>query len=1200
MKLKTLVRAITPFKDRERSSSDVESIDSSTFIWDLKDVNLVKVLESFYNDFYPEKIDLVQEIIGKYKGEELLLLQQLCDRYQLTEKEMQRYVNVGKKRQVSFININNTEDNKLAPRSSSRGGLHHKPSPPPLESPHNLPPQTPYLTSPSLNKQNKSSSMNNIHKAPPLPDQPPQQHQFQQRNQSLPNLSNQQYKQEYQNNSSSRPQDIDYYSNNHSHNNKHNQINQSLQNQPNQHQQSRSSEIYNSFIIDSQNNPPPLSPSPKLNIKKSVDKSYQNNDIVKNNDRNISDNLNDYQYSNNKHNNNVYNENYNHSNDINNYYQNPNNYNNINDINQNKKAYNNFQTQNNKPITNYGFDGPPPLPPPNEVTDNNYENNPSSSNNYAGNNITNISTKPSMKFYQNFSWDIEKYRPGIGFGLTLLYEENNPTKSPNLSILEKKTDKEILHLLKQLCRRHHLTEKKMEEYLVRGLDTYDQELNKKDIEIYNGNYESNQYNDNLGSPNSYLPLPTNNGGYEEEFVPLVPIATNNNYNNTDTITNNNNNTNSNINININSNSNTDTYTNSVPYSPPPLSQIVSSFKENEMNIGKVNEEFKNSIRSQLGINTPILSPTYNATKNFGTTDNQNSLKKNDPKSELTNELKSKIESSINKEEKTKKSEEKKNNIEDLVESAKELHQEISDKEEIENLRLEMSLLKIKNDQLTSDNHNLILLLNDEKNVYKEKLEAEKSNLINETEKKLWSLNSGRKCNKEVQVDDKHLYESYNRIKEKLKLEEDRTKNIELESIKHLKENKELMVKNLQLQNLIKNLYEDKKILLYLINLLNNVPNTIDNNKIIYGYINNVLLENISDAVKRKLFNTISLDQNAYEENDLLDGNINNNIMISEKLDRVLKWKHSKDDEFFKKSLESNDEILNTIDNSSHSLDFYKIFNLVGKDSNLDNSETKSSPTNLDNIILSNKEDQTEDLIKKIEKFEEKFLYSEISNNNNINNMKNKILEDFCSTNEINMLKNINKSVNKKGKTKLNKSSTYSRSPSTSPSPSTSSLNNSQILSSTISEALSSTDLMTEQYNLAKEFLHTQKTKSLIEMKMSETNKKIFEMQKKELLNQSKLNSSMSVSSSPSPSPLKSSNINEESVTDWVLCFDPKSGKRYYHSHTLKKSTWKKPANFLLKETTKKLTVKNVSKPEEFFANNSCKYIFLYIHLTFFN
>eukprot|EP01039_Chlorochromonas_danica_P008084 gene8083-8916_t len=106
--LKTIVRAISPFtssatrRNSDASSSAASGEDSSQpsyshYHWNLEACDLKQVLKLFYRRFNPEKAYIVSEILIKYEGDEELLLQQLCERYNLSQEDMQHYLDQAPK-----------------------------------------------------------------------------------------------------------------------------------------------------------------------------------------------------------------------------------------------------------------------------------------------------------------------------------------------------------------------------------------------------------------------------------------------------------------------------------------------------------------------------------------------------------------------------------------------------------------------------------------------------------------------------------------------------------------------------------------------------------------------------------------------------------------------------------------------------------------------------------------------------------------------------------------------------------------------------------------------------------------------------------------------------------------------------------------------------------------------------------------------
>lgn len=106
-RFKTIARAISPFvgkkkdtkpakRDIDNSNNSKASMETSDFSWNLKDVDMTKVLKAFYKTYNPDKVKMTAHILENYAGEEILMLQQLCERYNLSEADMQMYVDQGR------------------------------------------------------------------------------------------------------------------------------------------------------------------------------------------------------------------------------------------------------------------------------------------------------------------------------------------------------------------------------------------------------------------------------------------------------------------------------------------------------------------------------------------------------------------------------------------------------------------------------------------------------------------------------------------------------------------------------------------------------------------------------------------------------------------------------------------------------------------------------------------------------------------------------------------------------------------------------------------------------------------------------------------------------------------------------------------------------------------------------------------------
>ncbi len=125
--LTSLVRSISPFTkssaNKAKPTTTNNDYDYSSYSWDLSDVDLRVSLKHFYRKFNPEKSFIVNEILGKYVGEETQLLQQLCQRYKLTQNDMQEYLDLSNQHDGSSIGGNSigvkSSNGKKVSRSSS-------------------------------------------------------------------------------------------------------------------------------------------------------------------------------------------------------------------------------------------------------------------------------------------------------------------------------------------------------------------------------------------------------------------------------------------------------------------------------------------------------------------------------------------------------------------------------------------------------------------------------------------------------------------------------------------------------------------------------------------------------------------------------------------------------------------------------------------------------------------------------------------------------------------------------------------------------------------------------------------------------------------------------------------------------------------------------------------------------------------------
>ena len=78
---------------RPRSAKNIIYSDLS---WSLENVNVKAALELLYAIHAPEKVSQAARIMSKYINNEKKLLQELCETYELSEKDMQQVGRVGK------------------------------------------------------------------------------------------------------------------------------------------------------------------------------------------------------------------------------------------------------------------------------------------------------------------------------------------------------------------------------------------------------------------------------------------------------------------------------------------------------------------------------------------------------------------------------------------------------------------------------------------------------------------------------------------------------------------------------------------------------------------------------------------------------------------------------------------------------------------------------------------------------------------------------------------------------------------------------------------------------------------------------------------------------------------------------------------------------------------------------------------------
>lgn len=139
-----------------------------------------------------------------------------------------------------------------------------------------------------------------------------------------------------------------------------------------------------------------------------------------------------------------------------------------------------------------------------------------------------------------------------------------------------------------------------------------------------------------------------------------------------------------------------------------------------------------------------------------------------------------------------------------------------------------------------------------------------------------------------------------------------------------------------------------------------------------------------------------------------------------------------------------------------------------------------------------------------------------------------------------------------------------------------------------------TDILAEQYELAKKYFEHQRSQAKLSEQMAKTNLNLQEIETDKVVKSTQQPKSNHHIRNPSPNPMQRLNVSTATsksvgnatvskgnttlqanndgvsaplnvnpplsipVNDWIECFDPKSKRKYYFSAALKKSTWTKP------------------------------------------
>lgn len=138
--MRKLIRSISPFSKKNVTvedpgpsvpvTSDYRDPPPTTTTpkptWSVEGINFLQFLQIFYERFNSEKLSSIDFIYQEYKGEEMVLIYELAEKYHLSQDEMQKILNLSKN---STLRIDTTTATKNGPPSSStsNGSLQNEP-----------------------------------------------------------------------------------------------------------------------------------------------------------------------------------------------------------------------------------------------------------------------------------------------------------------------------------------------------------------------------------------------------------------------------------------------------------------------------------------------------------------------------------------------------------------------------------------------------------------------------------------------------------------------------------------------------------------------------------------------------------------------------------------------------------------------------------------------------------------------------------------------------------------------------------------------------------------------------------------------------------------------------------------------------------------------------------------------------------------
>lgn len=121
-RIKSFIRSVSPFGNKSKDDPTEDSDDSEDKIWELQAIDIRAALMRFYRIHNPEKIRNIDSILENFLGEESVLLQQLCDRYDVSDGEMQNLLDSCPLRQIDSDTENGNSDGSVLDGKGGREG----------------------------------------------------------------------------------------------------------------------------------------------------------------------------------------------------------------------------------------------------------------------------------------------------------------------------------------------------------------------------------------------------------------------------------------------------------------------------------------------------------------------------------------------------------------------------------------------------------------------------------------------------------------------------------------------------------------------------------------------------------------------------------------------------------------------------------------------------------------------------------------------------------------------------------------------------------------------------------------------------------------------------------------------------------------------------------------------------------------------